>query len=520
MDSAHTVRLLLLEDVAHDAELARRALEAAGFVLEMQVVDNREDFTAALDRGAIDVILADHAVPGIDSPEALALSCARRPDVPFVVLSGTIGEEHAIEMLKRGAWDYVLKDRLGRLAPAVERALRDGGERAARRRAEEAADLQRAMLLRNEHLEAVAALVGGVAHELNNPLALLVGHATLLKRKVADGPLADRADKIMQAAERCARIVRSFLSLARRRSPERRRVDLRALVDETLEVLAYGLRTQGIELRTELAEGLPALEAAHPDRLRQLLVNLVINAQHALARIEGPRRLVVSAEADPAAGVVRLAVADNGPGVPAAIRSRVFEPFFTTRPQGEGTGLGLPLCRGIAQDHGGSLFLESVPGEGARFVVELPVAGQAVPRALTDEPPAAPGRPATVLVVDDEADLAGLIRDALVAAGHAADAVSTGALALERLRGGRYDLVLSDVRMPGLDGLRLCEEAQRLLPPPGFLFVTGDTLSPETAERIRVLGAPVLAKPFEIDELVGAVGRALEEREERRPGNG
>lgn len=380
--------------------------------------------------------------------------------------------------------------------------------------AEQAINLQRQMLLRNEHLEIVASLIGGVAHELNNPLALLVGHATLLRRKAGDGPLAERADKIAQAAERCARIVRNFLALARRPRAERKPVDLGPLVRDTLEVLAYGLRVNGVEVETDLPPDLPKVPG-DADRLRQLLANLVINAQNALHQTSTARRVVVRLEA--AAGVVRLVVEDNGPGVSPHLRGRIFEPFVTTQPEGEGSGMGLALCRGIVADHGGELRLEDAPGGGCRFVAELALDEDAPAPSPAGAPvgdlgaaPPSPG-PRTILVVDDEPEVASLVGDALVGAGHIVDTSSTAAATLERLQGRPYDAVVADIRMPEMDGPRLYREIERLYPELArhVVFVTGDTLSPTTAAFIRGIGAPVVGKPFEIEDLVRTVNRAL-----------
>jgi CheY-like chemotaxis protein len=372
------------------------------------------------------------------------------------------------------------------------------------------------MAQRNERLEVVASLIGGVAHELNNPLALLVGHATLLRRKAGDGPLADRADKIAQAAERCARIVRNFLGLARRQAPDRKPIDLGGLVRETLEILAHGLRVDGIEVEVDIAPDLPRVPG-DADRLRQLLVYLVMNAEQALRRKEGARRIVVRvARAYVAPGAVRVVVADNGPGVPAELRERIFEPLFTTVASGEGTGMGLPLCRGIVADHGGELRLEEAEGEGCHFVFDLPLT-TAAPAPPAKEPPAttSPG-PRTILVVDDEAEVAALMSDTLEIAGHQVDIASNGTAALARLAERRYDLVLSDVRMPGMDGPGLHRAIRERHPEMAsrVVFVTGDTLSPDTAAFVRDVGAPVVMKPFDLEDLVRTVNRILAKGEE------
>ena len=380
---------------------------------------------------------------------------------------------------------------------------------AGRRPADEAMRLRREMALRNERLEVVASLIGGVAHELNNPLALLVGHATLLRRKAGDGPLADRADKIAQAAERCARIVRNFLGLARRHAPERRPIDLAGLVKETLEILAHGLRVDGIEVEVDISPDLPRVPG-DADRLRQLLVYLVMNAEQALRRKEGARRVGVRVERTSVPpGAVRVVVADNGPGVPAELRERIFEPLFTTVASGEGTGMGLPLCRGIVADHGGELRLEEAEGEGCRFVFDLPLTTGPGPGAT--EPPATSPGPRTVLVVDDEAEVAALMSDTLELAGHQVEIASNGAAALACLAKRRFDLVLSDIRMPGMDGPGLHRAIGERHPELArrVVFVTGDTLSPDTAAFVRDVGAPVVTKPFDLEDLLRTVNRVL-----------
>jgi two-component system NtrC family sensor kinase len=414
----------------------------------------------------------------------------------------------------------VLLEDLPEDAELVQKALAASGIRCLVRRvdereafvAEQAINLQRQMLLRNEHLEVVASLIAGVAHELNNPLALLVGHATLLRRKAGEGPLAERAEKIAQAAERCARIVRNFLALARRARAEHEPVDLGPLVRDTIEVLGYGLRVNGVEVEMDLPPDLPKVPG-DPDRLRQLLANLVINAQNALRQTSTARRVVVRVETAP--GVVRLVVEDNGPGVPPHLRGRIFEPFVTTQPAGEGSGMGLALCRGIVADHGGELRLEDAPGGGCRFVAELALAEDEPapgPVGAGDFDTASPSpSPRTILVVDDEPEVASLIGDALKGAGHSVDTSSTAATTRERLQARRYDAVVADIRMPEMDGPQLYREIERQYPELArhVVFVTGDTLSSTTAAFIRGTGAPVVGKPFEIEDLVRTVNRVL-----------
>jgi two-component system NtrC family sensor kinase len=165
---------------------------------------------------------------------------------------------------------------------------------------------------------------------------------------------AEQVTAITQAAERCMRIVRNFLTLARQHPPERHPVALNSVVQGAMELLAYGLQVDTVTVDWRLAPDLPGLWA-DPHQLHQVVVNLVTNAHQALREVPPPRHLTLTTRADPAQSRMLLEVADTGPGIPPAIQAQIFEPFFTTKPPGVGTGLGLPLCRGILEAHGGSL---------------------------------------------------------------------------------------------------------------------------------------------------------------------
>jgi PAS domain S-box-containing protein len=374
----------------------------------------------------------------------------------------------------------------------------------ARKRAEES-------LRHTETLAAMGALLAGVAHELNNPLAVVRGQAEMLRHAAGAGPLADRAAKIDQAAERCARIVGSFLTLARQRPQERQEVRVNEVVREALELFAYQLRVATIEVALDLADALPALWA-DPHQLQQVVVNLVSNAHAAMREAPPPRRLTLTTRADPARTRISLEVADTGPGIPLEIQPRLFEPFFTTKPVGQGTGLGLSICQGIVEAHRGGIRLESPPGPGARFVVELPVGA---PPARGPEPAAAPETPQVqgraILVVDDEPDVVDLLAEILTAEGHQVDTAANGRVALDRIQARAYDLILTDLRMPELDGPGLYRELERR---DGRLcgrvvFITGDALGPDVTELLNEAGRPCLGKPFMLEDVRRVVRQAL-----------
>jgi PAS domain S-box-containing protein len=388
-----------------------------------------------------------------------------------------------------------------------------------RRQAAEQIERQRDALRQGEKLSAMGGLLAGVAHELNNPLAIVVGRATLLEEQIEQAPLKDGARRIREAAERCARIVRTFLNMARSRPPQRRPAQLGEIAASSVDLLGYLLRTNGIRVDLDLARDLPPLEV-DADRIGQIVVNLLVNAQHALAVRSGDRVIHVSTYLCRAGArnmpCVALRVRDNGPGVPDAARARLFEPFFTTKPDGLGTGLGLSVSRSLAQEHGGELVLEPEDGgEGASFLLTLPLAQahEGAPAAHASAPASA-GRELAVLVVDDEAEIADLLRAMLEEAGHEVSTAESGLVALELLDMARFDAIVSDLRMPDMDGAELWRQVRERHPglADRMVFVTGDMLSASAQAFLDRSGCARLDKPFSKEALLAQVQAAAEHR--------
>jgi PAS domain S-box-containing protein len=383
-----------------------------------------------------------------------------------------------------------------------------------RKRAEEELRQQREALYQAQQVSTMGQLLAGVSHELNNPLSMVLCHTELLRELVHEGPLAERVTKIYEPAQRCARIVKNFFTLARQHPPERHQVQLNNIIKEVMELLAYPLRVDGVEGRVDLAEELPALWA-DPYQLHQMVVHLVSNAHQALRTITGPRRLTVSTSYDAVQSRVLLAVADTGPGIPPELKGRIFEPFFTTKPPGQGTGLGLPLCQGIIEGHGGTIRVESTPGEGALFLVELPIAA-APADAAGVRPPDTLASPQgqAILIVDDEPGVSEVLAELLMIDGHQVDTVSNGAAALRRLEERSYDLILSDLRMPELDGPGLYRELERRHPAlcQRLVFLTGDVMTPETQAFLAGTAVPAVRKPFSLDEVRRVARHMLQAR--------
>jgi len=378
-----------------------------------------------------------------------------------------------------------------------------------KRAAEVEIERQREIIHHREKLGALGSLLAGVAHELNNPLSIVVAQATLLEEAATDPRTASRGARIRAAAERCARIVKTFLAMARQRPPSRGAVDVNQAVAAALELLGYGLRSAGVEVDARLAPSLPTIWA-DPDQISQVLTNLVVNAQQAMVEWSGPRRLAVGTRFDAAQGQVVLSVADSGPGVPPAIRSRIFEPFFTTKPVGIGTGIGLSVTHGIVTSHGGTIEVRDAIGGGAEFIVRLPVGAEEQRAATPRDDRPAPPRGGRVLIIDDEPEVAEALADILAGEGYGIDVAGTGSDAFARLEAGDHAAILSDIRMPGMDGMELYHRLNVMKPALArcLVFVTGDALNPAVAEFLDYTGCPHIEKPFvaaDVRRMVAAI---------------
>ncbi len=368
---------------------------------------------------------------------------------------------------------------------------------------------QREALHQSEKLSALGTLLAGVAHELNNPLSVVVGQAILLEDFAEDPAAKSRAVKIRAAAERCARIVRTFLAMARKRPSERGPVDVNEALEAALELLGYGLRTADVRVARDLAADLPPVWG-DSDQLHQVLTNLIINAQHALQNVDPPRelRLATSREGD----LVRIEVEDSGPGIDQTLAKRIFEPFFTTKPTG--TGIGLSVCHGIVGAHDGSIELVSRPGSGACFVVRLPLRLDEGRTQAGSAGEAAGQLTARILLVDDEVEVADLYAEVLRRQGHEVLVAGSGQAALAVVESTPIDLIVSDLRMPDIDGpalYRALSDAGSVLAS-RIIFVTGDTLSEQAERFLAETGADVLEKPLEPRELVARVRATLSAR--------
>ncbi len=373
--------------------------------------------------------------------------------------------------------------------------IRDLSER---RAAEAAAAAQRERMQGLEKLSALGTLLGGVSHELNNPLSIILAQSTLLLEKAREPDMKRRAERIHGAAERCARILKSFMAMARQTKRARERVAVGELLRDALDLTAYGRRSAGIETVVDVAADAGDV-ACDRDLVGQAVAHLLVFAQGRLVVREGVRRIRVSAA--PRDGFAVVEVADNGPDVPEAMLPRLFEPFAATDATGAGTGIGLHLARDAAEAHGGRLVHGPREGGGAVFRLVLPLAG---PAAAVETAAAAGTR--RVLVLDDERDVGRSLADLLEVLGYAAEVADSPHEALRLVAAGGYDAVISDLRMPVMDGRGFL--ARAVAADPGLrgrcILATGDSLGVAGGGGE---GAIVLPKPFSLADIEAALGQ-------------
>jgi two-component system NtrC family sensor kinase len=385
-------------------------------------------------------------------------------------------------------------------------------------------------LIQSEKLSALGQMIAGIAHELNNPLTSISGYTQLLLReKGLEEQVRLDLQQINTQAERAARIVKNLLTFAREHKPERVSVDINEVLRNTISLRAYQLRVDNITIVTEFGPELPRT-IADPFQLQQVFLNLINNAHHAMLAEEGghgvltvrtvPRRAGTGFErgADARGEQVVIEVIDTGVGIAEEDLSKIFDPFFTTKPIGQGTGLGLSICFGIIKEHDGRIWVESELNKGTKVTVELPliypadeerrlpVLGEGLLRAPN-------GRTQRhILVVDDEEGLGQLLGRLLHDLGHHASVVHSGKAALELVQAEHFDLILSDIKMPGISGFDLYDRLRETQPELAgrLVFVSGDTLSPATQVRIAETGNVFIAKPFAIDTIADLLARMLD----------
>ncbi len=509
------------EDSEDDAALVLRALRRGGYAPTLTRVQTHAEFKAALETNAWDVIISDHTLPSYGGLTALSDLQRSGKDLPFILVSGTIGEKIAVTVMKSGAQDYVLKDDLTRLPAAVERELRETSLRAQQAK-------MREQLMISERMATAGAIAAGIAHEINNPLAVAAANvdfvADALERLVASakpegdgarppapgcapGSLAAMSEPLQDAREALQRIrdiVRDVKLFSRPDDDVSSALDVRRVIDSATRMASNEIRH-----RARLVKDYRDVSAvqANESRLGQVILNLVINATHAIpeGHADGNEIRVNTRMSKDHRVVVE--VADTGSGIPKENLERIFDPFFTTKAVGVDTGLGLAICHRIVASLGGHIDVKSKVGKGTVFSVVLP-ATDVLP---VERPPPAASRPATtrgrVLVVDDEAGI-GRALERTLTEHHDVVAVTRAEDALAKVRAGeRFDVILSDVMMPEVSGMEMHWRLQSAFPDQArrVVFLTGGAFTPAARDFLASVPNPCLEKPFDPKALLAVI---------------
>jgi two-component system cell cycle sensor histidine kinase/response regulator CckA len=507
------IRVLPLEDSALDAELVRGVMERGGLRCEITAIPDKPGFEMALALHEYELILCDHDIPGYDGFSALRLAREVQPLTPVIMLSGALDDEQAVESLKGGATDYILKQRLARLVPAICRALNEGKERAEKKELE-------AAYLRTQRMNSIGSLAGGIAHDLNNALAPVLMSAELLT-DCRDKEQQDRFLEIIASCSlRAIGMVKQIVGFLRGYGGVRPVLmsqvigEMGKLVQETFpKSIAITLNAGG--------SGLWQVQGDVTE-LHQVLLNLCVNARDAMpngGRLALSAQNIMLGEKDAetlklgAGPYVMLSVADTGNGIPSDVLPKIFEAFFTTKMSDKGTGLGLSTVASIVKHHGGAISVTTEVGVGTEFRVHIPAIDATSEEAVTksDEVALPTGHGELILVIDDEEVVRELTKTTLENYGYRVVTAQNGLQGIARFEEHKNEVrvVVTDSDMPHLDGMAAIRAIKEIKPDMPVIFASASKCDTEQMRKTDLRQMTNLGKPFSLEQLLIAVGTAI-----------
>ncbi len=522
------LNILHLEDDPNDAMLIRSTLETQGVACLITCVRTQRDFVAALEHDGVDLVLSDFSLPAFDGLSAAKLVRKGWPTVPFILVSGSLGERIIIESFKSGVTDCIPKGKLSRLVPAVRRAMQEVEVRSEHRRLE-------AQVIDSQKMEIINQLSSGVAHDFNNILAVIVGYSDLITSGLGpDHPLQRYTEEIRHASNRAAGLTRQMLVFSRKELVRPMVIDPNDVVKD-LDHLLRRVIDSKIEITIDSGKQTGRVKA-DANYIWQLLLNLVLNARDAMP--DGGKLNIETKDVtldenysrahqgSTPGDYVMLTISDTGSGMTEEVKAHLFEAFFTTKTYG--TGLGLATCRTIVQQCGGYIEVASEVGEGTTFKVYLPRAEQSLEAAskpfptdpvllemgnspvVKDVPSTSREFPHRVLVVDDDVSIRQLTTEMLIRSGYEVDAAADGAAGWEALQAKRYDLLITDNFMPKLTGIEMLNKVQAASMQVPVIMATALFPKEEFALYPWLGAVTTLLKPFRAAELLSTARRVLE----------
>jgi len=460
-----------------------------------------------------ELAIIDFKLPDITGLDLINKLADISSDILYVIITGYASIDSAINAIKQKniiAYETKPLDTERFLALIRQIFERRQAERELKESEEKRRELER-KAQQASRLASVGEMASGIAHEINNPLTGVVGFSNLLGQR-EDLPVDVKAQlKIINTgANRIADIVKRMLTFARQQKPERKLANINEVIENCLALRKYELETSNIKLMRHFDPELP-LTVVDAGQLQDVFMNIIVNAEKAMKQAHEGGKLNIRTET--VSDMIRISITDDGPGIAEENLDKIFNPFFTTREVGEGTGLGLSLSYGIIQEHHGKIYAASELGKGTTFIVELPV----ISVAEGEERPVKPVEEvktttrAKILVIDDEPTILLLLKEFFVSEGHKVETADNCQDALERARVNRYSLILCDVMMPGMSGAQLYRTVMEEIPSLArrFIFITGDTIGEETLHFLSEAGLPYVTKPFDLVEVKNTVSRAL-----------
>jgi two-component system, cell cycle sensor histidine kinase and response regulator CckA len=517
------LRILIVEDSENDAMLTLHYVGKGDYDIEYGMVQTPDRMAEALQEKSWDIILCDYNMPRFTGFEALEIYRRSGLDIPFIIISGTIGEEIAVECMKAGADDYLMKGHLARLLPAIERGLREAKNRSARKRLEaERLELERE-LIQSQKLESLGTLASGIAHDFNNILAIILGYSDLGERKShANQPdLMKCFEAISLASRRGAMLVSQLLTFARKTETVFRSTDINVLIRE-MTMLFGETFPKTIRIATDLREDIPPI-VADVTQLHQVFMNLCVNARDAMpsggtltisTSVTGREGLPPRFTQAPAERYLAIGIADTGTGMDEKTRAKIFDPFFTTKGPSKGTGLGLALVHSIMQNHKGMIDVESAPGKGTVFRLYLPVAAP-TPESKGPETARrveAAGGSETVLLIEDEALIIDMVQTILGIKGYTVLLARDGEEGVALFTRHRKEImaVVSDFGLPKMRGDEVARRIKAVDPKARFILISG-FFDPGIRSEMAKIGVDrLLQKPFTFSELTDSLRTVID----------
>ncbi len=510
------LRVPFIEDSADDAELQLRLLRQADYAVDSERVDTPDVLKQVLEK-SWDLIISDYYMLRFPGTDALRSIRQLGLETPFIFVSGTIGEQTAVDALRLGAQDYLMKTNLNRLIPAVQRELREAEERKQRRRLEHQVHQLR-------RFEAIGRLASGVAHDFNNVVAAIIGWAEIgYSEAPLDGLLQNRFLKIRRQAERAAALTRRLLAFAQQQLLRPRETNLNELLREEVSLLKSVIGG-AYSIEMNLSEDLLAIWA-DPGQIEQVIMNLCLNARDAMPNggqlaitteniLIGEEEQRIQENARPGR-YVHLRVSNAGVGIDPDALEQIFEPFFTTKEEGNGNGLGLATVYGIVKQHNGFIEVDSVKGSGTTFRIYLPAAEGAEPAPRQAPKFQLQKGTETILIAEDDDDVRETTRLILKNLGYKVFAAANGSEAVELFLQVKssVDLVLLDVIMPVLNGPEAAARMSAIKPHLAFIFVTGYGIDSKLRELRTIEKTAILQKPFDAWQLANKLREVLDRKE-------